>query len=182
MTSPIYHAFDPLTVDDVVIGHEKLSNMAHELHPLAMQHYNETETAYIDSPCDPDYARYIESEKEGQFVVFTVRLLDEEMIGHLCYYVFRDMHSRGHFTAHEDAWFLTKKHRGGGIASHLLAYAEDCLKQLGCSRVGMSSKAPCGGPDIGPFLERKGYRPVATFYFKQLEAKTNVLSKPAAAA
>ena len=169
MSSPVYYSFDVEHRNDgrIVIGHEKLAAMVDELRVLHEEHYNETEKLYLDVPFDPDYQRYAASEASGQFVVFTVRR-QERMIGYLQYYVFRDMHSQGIYQAREDALFLTKAERGSGLAPALLRYAEHCLKQLGCRYVGMSNKAPAGGPDIGAFLERKGYRAVATYYVKDM--------------
>lgn len=180
MNSPTYRAFEPRVVDTVVIGCERIADMEDELRALHEQHYNETETLYLSVPFDPDYERYKEVEERGQFVVFTVRILGV-MVGYLQYYVFRDMHSQHTYQAREDALFLTKEHRGRNLAPMLLDFAEHCLGQLGCKYVGMSSKAPAGGPDIGRFLERKGYAPVATYYVKQLETQ-DVLQRPAATA
>lgn len=181
MSNPIYYAFDTREVGTAILGHERIADMVDELRVLHEEHYNETETLYLDVPFDPDYERYKEVEARKQFLVFTVRI-HGKMVGYLQYYVFRDMHSKGHYQAREDALFLTKEHRGRSLAPALLAYAEHCLGQLGCRYVGMSSKAPAGGPDIGAFLERKGYRPVATYYVKQLETEANVLQRPASAA
>ena len=178
--NPIYYSFDPIRAGDAIVGLEKLRDMEPDIRPLHEQHYNETETAYLETPFDPDYGRYIQSEEAGQFVVFTVRI-EGTMVGYLQYYVFRDMHSQGMYQAREDALFLTKQHRGQGIAPALLRYAEHCLAQLGCKYVGMSSKAPAGGPDIGGFLEKEGYRPVALYYIKQLESEEHVLQRSATA-
>lgn len=176
---PIYYAFDVEHRNDgeIVIGHEKLEDMVSELRVLHEEHYNETEKLYLEVPFDPDYGRYIESERRDRFVVFTVRKLGR-MVGYLQYYVYRSMHSQGTYQAREDALFLTKSVRGGSLASALLQYAEHCLKQLGCRYVGMSSKAPVGGPDIGAFLERKGYRAAAIYYVKDMGV-ADVLPRPA---
>lgn len=162
-----YYAFELEEHRGYIIGHERIAEMEKDIRPLHAAHWQETETLYLDTPCDPDYTRYKNSEAAKQFVVFTVRK-DGEMVGYIQYYVFRDMHSQHMYTAREDALFLAKEHRGGGLASKLIDYAEHCLKQLGCAYVGMSSKAPAGGPDIGKFLERKGYRPVAMYFSKKL--------------
>jgi GNAT superfamily N-acetyltransferase len=163
-----YYGFNPLSVDGYSIGLERIANMEDELRVLHTEHYNETETLYMQDEVDVDYERYRASEAANQFVVFTVRTA-ERMVGYLQFYVFRDMHSKNVLQAREDAYFLTKSERGTGLASVLLGYAEQCLKQLGCRYVGMTSKGPVGGPDIGNFLERKGYRPVAMYYSKLLE-------------
>lgn len=176
-----YYGFTPKQVGTAVFGLEKIADMKDELEVLHREHWQETETNYLDVDCDPDYDRWVESEANTQFVVFTARIAGK-MIGYVQYYVFRDMHSQGMYTAREDAFFLTKSQRGRGYAPEMLKFAEHCLKQLGCRYVGMSSKGPSGGPEIGPFLERQGYKPVATYYVKNLEAEENVLQRPTAAA
>jgi GNAT superfamily N-acetyltransferase len=153
---------------DFVLGLEKIEHMEEAIRVLHEEHYQETETLYTSAPFDPDYPRYIAGEKNGTFVAFTCRNGQGEMVGYLQYYVYRSMHSKTVLQAREDALFLTKKVRGVGIAPKLLKYAEHCLAQLGCTHVGMSSKAPCGGPDLDSFLRRMDYSPVATYYVKKL--------------
>jgi GNAT superfamily N-acetyltransferase len=168
MKHPIYIGFPPFMDESITIGVERLADCEEALRVLHGEHYAETETLYLETPFDPDYQRYKELEARQQFVLFTVRN-GLELVGYLQYYVFRDLHTQGVYQAREDAFFLNKKHRGHGIAPKLLSFAESCLCQLGCRYVGMSSKAPVGGPDIGNFLEHRDYRPVAMFYVKDLE-------------
>lgn len=172
-SGPIYYGFEPKVVDtgdkgEVVIGLERLAYMVEDIHPLHKEHFAETETLYLDDKMLPDYTRYAELEERKQFVVFTVRS-QNRMIGYLQYYVFRSLHVANKYEAREDAFFLTPGFRGAGLARPLLNFAEDALKQLGCKYVGMSSKAPAGGPDIGGFLHTEGYKPVALFYLKKLQ-------------
>lgn len=173
MGQPTYYAFAVRALqskgEEFVLGHEKIRGMQEEICKLHAEHYAETETLYMDEPFDPDYPRYIHAEDAGQFVVFTARRKTGEMIGYLQYYVFRSMHSQKMLQAREDALFLTKDVRGGGLAPTLLEYAEHCLAQLGCTHAGMSSKGPAGGPDLDAWLRRKDYRPVALYYVKKLQ-------------
>lgn len=163
-----YCGFEPYVQNELTIGHEKIAHVHREIEPLHAEHYAETETLYLQDPFNPDYERLIESEERAQFVLFTVRV-NWNLVGYLQYYVFRDIHTQGVYQAREDAFFLTKQFRKQGIAPLLLEYAEKSLAELGCKYVGMSSKAPVGGPDIGQFLESRGYNPVALFYSKKLE-------------
>ncbi len=162
-----YYAFSPFTSGEAVFGLERIADIEEELRPLHESHYNETETLYLDTPFDASYDRYKASEEIGQFVLFTIRV-DSTLVGYVQYYVFNDMHTRVK-QAREDALFIAKEYRGKKFAPRLLSYAEDALRQLGCSYIGMSSKAPVGGPDVGPFLEKNGYKPIAIFYSKKLE-------------
>ena len=165
---PKYYAVPQKVQGGVAIGIEHFSDMLDQIGPLHQLHYNETETEYLDDPFDPNYQAYMDMEKDGRFVCFTLRL-GWKMVAYLQYYVFRDMHSQRVLHAREDAFFVHPLVRGQKIAPQLLAYAEDALQTLGCRYVGMTSKALIGAPDIGPFLERRGYRPIAVYHAKKLE-------------
>lgn len=169
MNTPKYYAFPPYTAGDLVCGIEKLGEIHEEIRPLHYEHYCETETLYLDAPFDPDYPRYALLEQDGGFVLITARL-GMELVGYIQYYVFRDLHTQGERVGREDAMFITRAARGQKIAPQMLHYAERALAQLGCTFVGMTSKGPVGGPEIGPFLQSRGYRPVAMFYGKKLES------------
>ncbi len=163
-----YYAFQPAKAGDATFGLERLADIQEEIRPLHAEHYQETETTYLEDPFNPDYERYKASEEAGQFILFTVRL-GSTLVGYLQYYMFRDMHTQEVSQAREDALFISLKYRGKKLAPGMLAYAEDALKQLGCKYIGMTSKAPVGAPDIGPFLEKRGYKHIAEFYQKKLE-------------
>ena len=183
--TPVYYGFPthaiPTDEGTYLVGVERLADIEDEIRPVHEAHYSETETRYLDVPFLPDYERYKEVEARNQFVMFTVRR-SSTIVGYLQYYVYRDMHSQGTFTAREDAFYLAPESRGKGLAPQILSYAEHCLQQLGCRYVGMSSKAPSGGVDMGRFLSDRGYREVAIYYVKELESDSNVLPRPAAAA
>ncbi len=164
-----YYAFPPVSQNKYVIGHEKQHEIVEEIEPLYLTHYEETEKVYLpNTECAPNFVGYEALEKDGKFVLFTVRRLST-LVGYLQYHVYRDMHAQGALTAREDAFFLLPEHRQGGIGSRTLRYAEHCLRQLGCTYVGMTDKSPVGGAPVGPFLEREGYKPIATYYVKELE-------------
>lgn len=167
INKPTYYLVPPIIEGNVAIGLEKFSDMLEDIRPLHDAHFNETETQYLDDEFNPNYQSYMEMEQDGRFVCFTVRL-GWKMVAYLQYYVFRDLHSQCVLQAREDALYVHPLMRGKKIAPRLLAYAEDALKTLGCRYVGMTSKAPVGAPDIGPFLERRGYRPIAMYYAKKL--------------
>ena len=162
-----YYAFHPAKNGNVTFGLERLADIEDEIRSLHKEHYDETEAGYMGVECNPSYDRYKASEEAGQFVVFTVRI-GEDLAGQLCYWVFEDMHASMK-VAREDAFFIRKQFRGQKLAQALLNYAETALKQLGCGAVGMTSKAPVGAPDLGPFLVKRGYKPIAMYYLKMLE-------------
>jgi GNAT superfamily N-acetyltransferase len=164
-----YYAFPPKVVGDYVIGHQKQHQIADEINSLYQKHYAETEKKYLpDTELDVNYRSYKVLEEQGTFVLFTVRK-NSTLVGYLQYHVYRDMHAQGALTAREDAFYLLPEHRKGGIGKATLSFAEDCLRQLGCTYVGMTDKSPVGGAPIGDFLKREGYREVAVYYVKELE-------------
>lgn len=165
---PIYNAYPPFIKGDLAIGIEKFADMVGDIYPLHCLHYEETEKEYLDADIDPNYEHYMEMEKDGRFVCVTLRY-KWHMVGYLQYYVFRDQHSRHMLQAREDAFYILPEFRSKGLASPVLEYAENAMKYLGCSYIGMTSKAPVGAPDIGPFLQKRGYNPVAVYYAKKLE-------------
>jgi len=163
-----YRAISPFIDGDISIGIERMSECLEELAPLHEAHYAETEEAYLDDPYDPDYARLFRLEEDGGYVVFTVRK-NMELVGYIQYHVFRDLHTQRVYTAREDCLYIKPEARGLGLAPKLLNFAEYGLRQLNCKYVGMTSKSPVGGPDIRPFLEKRGYRMVAEYFSKKLE-------------
>lgn len=163
-----YRGFEPEQSGDLMFGIEHMSDIPDEIHPLHEAHYAETEDAYLSDPYDPDLARVYALEKDGAYIVFTARK-NMELVGYVQYHMFRDLHTQQVYTAREDCFYITPKARGFGIAPKLLSYAENALRALGAKYVGMTSKHPVGGPPIGEFLEKRGYREVAVYYSKNLE-------------
>lgn len=164
-----YYGPPPETFNDnVVVGVEKFRDICFELLGLIGRHYQETEATYLSDPYDPNIPQYQAMEDAGQTVIFTLRC-EGMLVGYLMFNVYRGLHSREVLQAREFAWYIAPQFRGRGLAPQSMQYAEDVLAQLGCSLIGMSSKAPVGGADVGPFLEKSGYQEIATYYVKKLE-------------
>ena len=164
-----YYGLPPHSDGRYTIGHEKMHEIIPDIDHVYQKHYEETEKVYLpDSEYEPNYDGYKALEDQGTFVLFTVREYST-VVGYLQYHVYGDMHASGSKTAREDAFFLLPEHRGSGIAKKALRYAENFLKVLGCSYVGMTDKSPVGGAPIGGFLEKEGYGLVAHYYVKTLE-------------
>jgi GNAT superfamily N-acetyltransferase len=152
-----------------LIGREKVLPCLPQLRRLHEAHYRETE-GYATLPFDPDYERYVKLDEAGSFALFTVRERETaRMVGDLMFHVYRSLHSREAVIAREDAFYLAPDARKGLLATRFLRYAAAALKQLGATAMGMSTKAPSGGPDLDPLLRRVGFAPVATFYYKPLK-------------
>jgi len=169
MSKHRYHGLPPQIKGTITVGHEKQHEIVDEIDGLYRLHYEETEKVYLPgSTYDPQFKQYEALEKDGAFVLFTVREYST-LIGYLQYHVYHDMHAQGALGAREDAFYLHPDHRGKGIAPQVLGFAEYFLRKLGCAYAGMTDKSPVGGAPIGGFLEKGGYRKVATYYVKELE-------------
>ena len=166
--SPKYYGFEPLIYKDYIIGAEPMVDCVDELRKIHEEHWDETEVLYLSRPMDPDYEYVSSMEANRQFILFTVRLPDGELIGNFGYYIAMSTHFKGSLMAREDFFFITKAHRGGGLASKFYQYTEECLKKLNIKLIGISDKAPCGGKSLKPLLSKEGFKEVATIYIKEV--------------
>ena len=66
-----YYAFAPHVSGQTTYGIERIADIEDEIRVIHEEHYNETETLYLDTPFSPSYDRYKASEEAGQFVLFT---------------------------------------------------------------------------------------------------------------
>ena len=164
-----YYGFSAVQHGQYMIGLESIGEIIDEIRTLHQEHWDETEVLYLDRPMDPDYEMFVSYEGNRRFVLFTVRDENENLVGDLGYYLGLSTHHAGLLQAKEDFFFITKEHRGGGVAKHFLRFAEDCLTKLGVKLIGMTDKSPCGGKSLRPFLESEGYKAVALAYIKEVK-------------
>lgn len=159
--------FEPVTYNGYVIAVECMRDILGELHGLHLLHWQETERYRADLYLDPDYASMLEDEQAGRLVQFTVRAGGGTLVGNLRMRVSTSRHTTT-LVAEEDTLFLHPLHRGGFLASRLLAYAEDALAAIGACEVRANSKL-VNRADV--LLRRRGYEPVATQMVKFLQPK-----------
>ena len=170
---PRYISTNPILVagGKYCLGIEHIGDIADEVQILHEEHWQETETLYLKEQTDalrPDYARAAACLDQGQCTIFTARVAaTQELIGNMVFFIMRSFHDKDRVSANEDVFFISKPHRGR-LAVHLLDYAEQTLTGFGVKSVGVTDKAPCGGPDLQRFLERRGYQMVARYFRKPL--------------
>lgn len=159
--------FEPITYNGYVIDVECMREIIGELHALHVMHWQETERHRHGLHLDPDYCSMLEDEQAGRLVQFTVRAGGGTLVGNLRVIVSGSRHTST-LVAEEDTLFLHPAHRGGFLASRLLAYAEDVLAKIGACEVRANSKL-VNRADV--LLRRRGYTPVATQMVKFLQPK-----------
>jgi len=163
-----YYGFRPETYKEFTFGLEPTEHCVEELRKIHTEHWNETEVLYLSRPMDPDYDSIISMEANRQFVLFTIRDDSGTLVGNFGFYLALSTHFKNQLMAKEDFFFITKEHRGGGLARNFYQYAERCLVQLGVKLIGVSDKAPCGGKSLEPLLAKEGFKPVSTAYVKEV--------------
>jgi GNAT superfamily N-acetyltransferase len=157
----------PETIGDYTYAIERISENVDEVESLWESHWAETESKYLPDTFDPDTTGVLHYESVGAILEFTIRY-EENMVGHLGYYIGPNVHVRGTRIAKEDWFYITPEHRGGELARNLLSYAEGVLYKLGVTYIGMSDKSPIGGKSLEKLMTSQGYAPIAIHYFKEV--------------
>lgn len=143
----------------MVFGSESLAQTFPEVQELWRLHWEETE-GYRDAlGYNPDVLAFANLDSRGVWRHYTARE-NERLVGHVGFLLYKSRHTRA-FTASEDYFYLRKEHRGAGLATKLLSFALERLRQEGVKHVLMASKLAV---DIQPLLERVGFKWVAKQY------------------
>lgn len=150
-----------------VRGREVLDDLKH----LHRRHWDETEVHRHNLQMNPDYARGLELEQQGRYLLLAAIHMDSgEMVGNYGLYLTRSMHTQK-LMATEDTLYILPEHRKGRLGVAMIRYAESVLRQLGVEELNVSVKLV---NNVGPMIERMGYTPVATQYTKILTEDADV--------
>lgn len=163
-----YYGFSPEQHEGYTFGLEPMAKCVDEVRKVHQAHWDETEVLYLTRPMDPDYEMFASMEANRQFLFFSIRDAEGELVGNFGFYLALSSHFKGQLMAKEDFLFIHKDHRKGGLARAFYQYAEKCLIKLGVKLIGISDKAPCGGKSLKPLLSREGFKEVATVYVKEV--------------
>lgn len=153
------------------LGVEMMCDVLPEATELHRAHWAETEVLYATGDVDGHYDYFQFLEMNDKFIYFTVRDDRGYLVAHLGYFLAHSIHQKTRIRATEDFFFVLLAHRKGWLALKMIRYAEKCLYGLGVQEIGMSSKAPVGGPDLDVLLRRAGYRAIAVQYGKTLSER-----------
>jgi len=154
-----------------VFGLERIADMQVEIEKLHAAHFYETETRFLDEELDPDYDYAHAMEQRGSALFFTVRHRDEfDMVGNAMMFIGPCLHMKRKMQAVEDTFFLSKAHRGVGLANAWMSYIRQTLKVLNIDYLWMSDKAPSGGVSLSRLFEHHGFKPIATAYLLGVQA------------
>jgi GNAT superfamily N-acetyltransferase len=155
--------FAPVAYRGLHFAVESFRAILPELEPLHAAHFAETERHLPGDALNPDYDYMAERERMGSLIQFTVRD-GSLLVGNLRAYLSRSTHTGRQF-AEEDTIYLAPAARLPGVADAFMDYAEAVLVQLGMIEARADTKLV---NLAGKWLRRRGYRPIATKFIKQL--------------
>lgn len=168
MSKGTYYGLEPRAHFDYILGLERMTEMLPEIRKLHADHWDETEILYLDDPMNPDYDMMEYLERNARMLCFTVRDSRGNMVGNSMFFLSHSTHIKNVLQATEDTFFLSKDHRGGGLAGAFIVYIEEYLKSLGVVYMGMSDKAPCGGKSLQRLMQANGFKQIAVHYTKKI--------------
>ena len=128
---------------------------------LYLEHWEEVALNKDAIPLKMDYGRYNKLDDAGALHVVTARN-DGELIGYHMSMVWTHMHYADSLTAFTDIFFLRKEYRKGtGAGIKLFKFMINSLRERGVQRIYMGTKLSL---DIGPILERLGFKAIERIY------------------
>lgn len=162
---------EPLRVGGYVLAPTRLRPVLDDLKALHASHWEETETHRHTQTLNPDYARGLELEMQGRYLLLAAVHMDtQELVGNYGIYLSKSMHTQ-QLIATEDTLYIAKAHRKGRLGVAMIRYAESVLRQLGVQELTVKVKKV---NHVGPMIERMGYPVVATEHTKILTEEAHV--------
>lgn len=141
---------------------EDLALAIPEMKELFNEHWEEVACNKDVIKLDPDWPVYYRMIDEGRTHLVTARE-NGNLLGYFLCVITKELHYRNVTTANTDIFFLKKEYRHGFAGVKLFKVLEKTLKDIGVNKINTATKLSL---DIGPMLERLGYKPVERLYSK----------------
>lgn len=129
---------------------------------LIKEHWDEVVTDSRELAPHWDYFRMM--EELGDLACFVVRK-DDEVVGYTVWLIQPNLHSRNTKLAFNDAVFLRKDCRKGGLGKAFIEYCDDELEKLGAQMIVWHVKPAV---DFSGVLKSIGYNHHATVYARNV--------------
>jgi len=134
-----------------------------EIKTLFENHWEEV-SGNPEIPLNPNYDRYLELDKLEMLHMVTARN-DGKVIGYHVSMIMPHLHYQQSITCFTDIFFIHKDYRHGFTGIKLFKFLEESLKEKNVQRIYMGTKLKL---DIGPILERLGYKAIERIYTKMI--------------
>ena len=118
---------------------ETLADVKDECGDLIVAHWREI-AVWQDIPLDPEWTTYEHLEKAGMLVIYTVRTVNEKLVGYAVFAMRKHIHYKNHSWAHNDIVFVHPDYRDGRIGRQLVRFWEQDLKARGIHVVHVNVK------------------------------------------
>ena len=154
-------------MSDIIFQVEDYNEVIEELKPLFDQHWEEVAIHQDKIKLNPDYDQYQDLADKGILHIATARD-DGKLIGYFISFVKAHPHYRDHLFAVNDILFLLPEYRHADAGCGLFMYAEEMLKERGCSVVMIHMKTHVPFDSLCQALE---YENVERIYSKYIGDK-----------
>lgn len=137
----------------VVFQKEKIELIHKEMSDLLIEHYDELTKYKEKILLNPMWDRYIDLERNGKCVFFTVRE-GSLLVGYAGFFLDNHIHYADTRVAVNDVLFLKKEYRQGITGIKFIKYSEQGMRELGADKISWHVKF---SNDFRPILHRMGY-------------------------
>lgn len=144
----------------VLYGVESYIDALPELKAIYPEHWAEIALDKAAIPLDPDYDAYERMAFAGILHLVTARK-GGELVGYHLSMIHGHMHYRTSRTCFTDIFYLKPAYRTGMVGYKLLRFFRDSVQGMGVQKIYMGTKL---AHDIGPLLERLGFKPIERIY------------------
>lgn len=143
---------------------EKIDGLQQELEPLLQAHWEQIALNKDKIKLNPAWDEYIQFNNLGLIHFYTVRD-KQELVGYFCVVVTKSLHYKDHIFATCDIIYVKQDKRAGMTGYKLIKFAEQDLKKLGVSVLGINTKihAP-----FDKLLNRMDYNLTERLYTKYI--------------
>lgn len=143
---------------------EKIDGLQDELKPLLQAHWEQIALNKDKIKLNPAWDEYIKLNNAGIIHFYTVRD-NKQLVGYFCVLATKSLHYKDHIFATCDIIYVKQDKRAGMTGYKLIKFAENDLKNLGVSLLGINTKihAP-----FDSLLKRMDYNLTERLYTKYI--------------
>lgn len=145
---------------------ERLSDILSEVKELWKEHFAETEGYRHSLGYNPNEEAFLAFERANQFRLYTARD-GRRLVGQIGFILYRSRHTQT-MTASEDFFYVRPEARGQGVATGLIRFALQDLRDEGVPQATVTDKLD---DDARRVFEKVGFKLVARQYsivFKEI--------------
>jgi GNAT superfamily N-acetyltransferase len=143
----------------MVFAIERLSDILAEVRELWKEHFAETEAYRHSLGYNPNEEAFLGYERQGMFRLYTARE-GKRLVGQVGFLVYKSRHTQT-MTAAEDFFYVRPEVRGKGVATGLLRFALQDLRDDGIPQATVTDKLD---DDARRVFEKLGFKMVARQY------------------